>query len=217
MSQELDSKLMIDRSAAQTFNTRGPSVDTSINLNKKCSGSYGFSSGTFFPITKINDHQMIALDASCGGYIYIFDYGPVKYSSVDLVKDKSDFYLFDLPIALMYKSGGEVSLDPEKKLLFSIGAGFDPTLVLGGYNSAGGALFKIRSFLTMEIGAYFGIAMKMKATYYPGTLITINDTESGLSDAPDAYGTFTVNGSAQGSFLLSLVFLYHSRHWKDDN
>lgn len=214
MTMEMDSKLVLDRSAAQTYNTPGPSVDTAIYLNKKCSGSYGFSVGTFFPLAKFNDHQMLALDVAFGGYTYTFDYGPVKYSSVDIVTDKAFFYLFDWPVGLQYKSGGEVNLDPEKKLLFSIGAGFDPTLTLGGYDAAGGAMFRIRSFVMTEIGVHFGIAMKIRATWYPGSIVMIDDTEGGTT-LPNNYGTFTVNGTGSGNFLLSLVVLQNSMHWGD--
>jgi len=217
MNLELDSKLNINRTVSAGQPSYGPSVDTSIYLNKKCSGSYGFAAGSFFPIARINDHQMIALDCSFGGYIYEFNYGIVNYSSIDIVTDKADFYLFDLPICLQYKSGGEVKLDPEQKVLFSIGGGFDPTLTLGGYNSAGGALFKIRPFVMTEIGLYFGLAAKIRFTYYPGTIIMVNDTEDGLSGNNNSgSGTFTVLGTGSGNFLVSLVILYHSTHWGDD-
>ncbi len=215
MNLEMDSHLTLNRSAAQTYNTPGPSVDTSIFLNKNCKGSYGFSGGSFFPLARMNDHQMIALDVSMGGYLYNFDFGPVKYSSVDLVTDKAEFYLFDLPVAFVYKSGGEVGLNPDLPVLFSIGAGFAPTFTLGGYNSAAGALFKTRTFLMAELGYYFGLAAKLRFTYYPGTIVMINDTEGGLT-LPNNYGAFTVNAFGTGSFLLTLVVLDNSMHWGDD-
>jgi len=216
MNLELDSKLVIDRSSAQSYNSAGPSVDTSVYQNKNSSGSYGFSCGTFFPLAKFNDRQMLALDVSVGEYIYNFSMPPVYYSSVDVATGPATFYMTEIPIGLMYKSGGEVTLNPKNKLLFSIGGGLMPSISWGGYNSAGATTFKLRSYLSAEMGYYFGIAVKLRFNYYPGTFVMVNQSNYGLANEPNGYGTYNVIASGSGNYMISLVYLYESRHWKDN-
>ncbi len=85
-------------------------------------------------------------------FYYQWEPGKVSYSSIDAVSDNPFSFQVGMPLALLYKSGGEVSLNPENKTLFSIGAGFGPTLLLSGYGAAGSDLFKLRTFAMAEVG-----------------------------------------------------------------
>lgn len=213
MNLELDSKYMTG--ASGSYGT-GPAIDTAIFLNKKSSSSFGVSSGSFFPIARWNEKDMLAIEWSVAFMWYQFKYGKVYYSPVDYITDNASFLNVSMPIGLVYKNGGEVSLDPKNKVLFSFGGGFEPTFILGGYNSAGGASFKIRPYLMAELGMFFGIAAKIRATYYPGSVVMINDAGEHDMTGGSGNGQFSVYATGTNNFVLSLAILPYSFHWGDD-
>lgn len=216
MMLDIDQKYVLNRNIPKTSPYYLPSIDTAIYLNKKSSSSLGVSGGFFYKIAKLNDKQMIALDVSMGINYYQWSFGTVKYSTVDSVSDNAMSLQINLPICLMFKSGGEVSLNPEDKLLFSIGAGFAPTFAGTQYIGTSSAFFKLRPFVMTEVGAHIGIAIKLRATYFPGVIAYIDNTDKDLPNSTEnGHLTLTANGSA--NFVLSLILLPYSNRWGELN
>jgi len=198
----------------------GQKFDTSIHISKKSSVSYGVSAGSFAKIVKIDAKQMIAFDWSFGGAYYT--YNLVDYQQVDgeALSLTALTMLFEAPLGLQYKSGGEASLNPKDKLLFSIGAGVAPTVAITGFafsNDAGGdvgadIVFKLRSYVMAEMGMYFGFAMKVRAMYYVSPF-TLYKREEGDIETGRVSATLTGNSN----IVVSLIILPFSMKWKEYN
>jgi hypothetical protein len=212
MTMDIDAKYVVNRSSP---GSSGPSVDTSIHLSKMSGRSFGLSCGTFYNIARFDDKNMIALDVSFGFNYMEWDFGKVRFSSADMVSDKAFSLQFNLPLALVYKTGGEVKLDPNTPMLFSIGAGIAPTYMGSQYINASSGVFKVRSFVMAEIGAYIGIALKFRVSYYPSTLVYIDAPTNELPASTES-GNFSVTGTGTGNFILSLLILPDSRRWGDN-
>jgi hypothetical protein len=197
----------------------GQKFDTSIHLSKKSSVAYGFSGGSFAKIAKLgNAKQMLAFDWSIGGAYYTYNLVDYQDAAGDDLSLTALTMLFEAPLGLQYKTGGEASLNPKDKLLFSMGAGVAPTVAITGFafsNDAGGdvgadIVFKLRSYVMAEVGMYFGVAMKVRAMYYVKPF-TLYKREEGDLETGQISATLTSNSN----IVVSLIILPFSPKWKD--
>ncbi len=197
----------------------GQKFDTSINLSKKSSIAYGFSGGSFAKIAKLgNARQMLAFDWSIGGAYYTYNLVDYQDAAGDDLSLTALTMLFEAPLCLQYKTGGEASLNPKDKMLFSLGYGVAPTCAITGFafsNDAGGdvgadIVFKLRSYVMAEMGMYFGVAMKVRAMYYVKPF-TLYKREEGDLETGKVSATLTGNSN----IVLSLIILPFSPKWKE--
>jgi hypothetical protein len=216
MNYDLTTTLNVDRSVRNAYsNQPGQSIDTTLYLSSKASGSFGFSMGSFFPLARLGQDQALAVDWNTDIYWYSFKFNTVQYSPEISANKHSEYILVDIPIALVFKTGGEVSQDRKKNPLFSFGAGFAPTFIAGGYESAATLTGKMRTFVMAEVGMHFGVAAKLRFTYFPGDLELLNDETGGLTE-PNTSGSFSAHGVGSSNFVVSLVFLPYSGKWGDE-
>lgn len=196
----------------------GQKFDTSINLSKKSSVAYGVSVGSFAKIAKIDKKQMIAFDWSFGGAYYTYNLVDYQDAGGDELSLTALTILFEAPLGLQYKSGGEASLNPKDKFLFSMGAGFAPTFAITGFafsNDAGGdvgadAVFKLRSYVMAEMGMYFGVAMKIRAMYYVSPFTLYHREEGDIEE-----GRINATLTGNNNIVVSLLILPFSMKWKE--
>ena len=64
----------------------------------------------------------------------------------------------------------------------------------------------------VEAGAFFGIDMKLRATYYPLATEYINDVSVLTSDK----GSLQTVATGTGNFVASLLIFPYSNRWGDD-
>ena len=199
-----------------------PSVDTTIFINKKVNsklgfkGAFGLVGGTSFKLAKFSETSILALDISGSVELYNWSIGTVKYSAVDSSIDEVFCVVERLPIALMYKTGAEASLSSKNKIMFGIGAGFAPSLAEAVYDQTNGGYLKLSPFITAELGAWAGLGIKFKATYYPGSPTFLSFSGDDLP-AYTTNGNLSVLASGSNNFVFSLVVLLNSHQWDDGN
>lgn len=195
----------------------GNYTDTAIYLNKASSSSYCFGVGSFANLARIQKKQMLAFDWSFGVHLYNFKLvdrdDPVdgKYTL------NAATMMFEMPVGLSYRSGGEASLDPKDKMLFTAGVGFAPSVALTALISstllsAAGVQFKMRPYITADMGYFFGVAMKAKVTYYLTPLELMNKLDG---DIHTGQSSLTLTGSS--NFVVSLVILPFSFKWNEED
>lgn len=219
MTLNMQTSYQIDRSSVPG-NTL-PNVDTTINISKKSPSALGiknvigFIGGLSFKLAKTSDNSILALDVATALDFYSWNIGTVKYSGYDSATGIVFCLQENLPIALMYKLGPEASLSRKDKTLFSIGAGFCPSVAFTSYDQTDGGYFKIRTFLVAELGINFGVALKLRATYYPSAVTFLNYSGNDLPGyTTNGNQTVTANGS--GNFVLSLAIMLKSNRWNKD-
>ncbi len=218
MTLTMQQNYTIDRSALPNS---GPSVDTTINISKKSPSKPGIKNvigmigGLSFKLAKTGKNSILALDVAGAIDLYTWNIGTVRYSVYDSAVSSVFCVQGNIPIALMLKVGPEATLDSKDKTMFSIGAGFCPSFADASYDQSDGGYFKLRAFLVTELGINFGMALKLRAVYYPGTVTFLNYTGNDLPGY-NTNGNQTVTASGSGNFVLSLVIMLRSNQWKND-
>jgi hypothetical protein len=218
MNLNLLQTYQIDR---KSIPNSGPSVDTTILINKRSlsklgfKGAFGIYGGTCFKLAKTGETSMIALDVATSVELYNWRIGTVKYSKIDSAIDNAFCYVGRIPLSVMYKSGGEADLTSKNKVLFSIGAGLAPTFAAAIYNSNDGGFFKITPFLVSELGIWFGTAVKIRFSYFPGTFSLINSTGNDLPGYT-TNGNLTVSGTGSGNYMFTFLLLFNAHMWEHD-
>ena len=160
---------------------------------------------------------MLAFDWSFGVHFYSWKLVDRDDPVTGKYTLKAATMMFEMPMGLSYRSGGEASLDPKDKMLLTVGAGFAPTVAVTGVlssdlESAAGLQFKMRPYITADAGYFFGVAMKAKITYYLTPLELMNKLDG---DIHNGQSSLTVTGTS--NFVVSLVILPFSFKWGDDD
>lgn len=190
-----------------------------IKLKAKNVQSYSVTQGYFFPISTMQKNKSFGVDISSTVSLINYEFDTIHYSPDLWVIEKGFAYQSTLPIALVYKSGGEVSLHKKDKFLFMIGAGIAPTYSLSKIVSPYETLFT-RNFVTMEMGYFFGLAIKFRATAFFGSKVLIDSEGDDLEFASHVHGYDVgyldnkVIGKTQVN--LSLLLMPFSWDWKSE-
>ncbi len=212
---DITENFFVDRSG---LGKSGPSVDERFHTVAKSpfvpglNKSIGMIGGSSFNIAKLSETSMIALDVASYVELTTIDVGVVKFSAVDSNKDDFVILNFGVPLTLMYKSGGEASLNTDNKLLFSIGAGIVPAVYGGTYGGVDGVYFKMRPYLVSEIGFVAGVGMKLRLAYFPGSTVLIDRTGRDIVGR-DETTVIKMKAFSTGNTVLSLVFMIGVGHW----
>lgn len=186
--------------------------DTIINFSQKSTSSWSVGGGYYFNLVKFNKKTSFALDASLYLTIYQWNMQKAKYAGLENDDANAKSIMLELPIALLYKYGGEVNFDREHRFLFSAGGGIAPSFVGSSYSITNSGGMKFRPFVIAEAGAFWGIATKLRATYYPVSTEYIRDSAA----LPLDDGTVKVVANGTGNFMLSLLIYIYSSRWGDE-
>jgi hypothetical protein len=177
--------------------------DTSFSINKRTSFGIGVVWGGFLRLADYRNGGQLALDIALSA-----EYCSLKLDEIPGTTFGSDGSIskYALPICLMYKHGAEAELDRSKKFMYSVGIGIQPARLSFKYYSVNTDMWKFRPYLLAECGVFAGIAMKLRATYYP--LSTVLHNTSGTADK-----TLYANVTGSSETVVSLLFMLRSYHW----
>jgi hypothetical protein len=187
-------------------------IDTVIDFKQKSSSSWSIGGGFFFNLIRLNDKNSIALDAGVAFSLYQWKVDKAKYASLAYDDANARSIMLEVPICIQYKHGGEATLNPKNKFLFSGGIGAAPTFTSNSYSIVKSGGFRFRPFVMVEAGMHFGMAMKIRAAYFPLSTTYIDVKGKALEGNE---GTVSVEAKGTGNFVFSLIVLPASRHWGD--
>jgi len=197
-----------------------PAVDAT-DVTKKfsvnSSKSFSATAGTFCPLMATSRNSGVGLDIAVNGEAYQYSTAPISYGNSFTVQEDGITEIISVPIALVYKSGGEMSLSKRDNVLFSFGVGIAPGFSISKMYDVDAA-FVTRRFVMVEFGVLTGIAWKIRATYYSGNLnlmsLTGGDpTNASSYNALGPVGTMDVTTKGSSSLNVSLLILPFSWNW----
>ncbi|MBC7552715.1 MAG: hypothetical protein H7257_01920 [Taibaiella sp.] len=192
-----------------------------IKTTVKSTASYSVTEGFFFPFSKSGKEGAFGLDIASTVNLFNYNVGTIAYSPETTVTETGFVYQYLLPIGIAYKSGGEAILNKKSKFLFTTAVGIAPSLAISKVITPD-ACFSSRKFIMFEMGYFAGIAFKVRATAYFGTINLVNTTESDLSfvTSGTGYSGGSVDNLVTGKtgLSLSLSLMPFSWDWarKDD-
>lgn len=195
-----------------------PPIDTIIKTKYSGSSSVSYTEGTFFPLERIGKEGLIAIDFSATVSIIKYAIGKIDYSSATGIDEEGFTEQFNFPIALVYKSGGEVNLNKKSKFLFTIGCGISPNISGSKIIALSDMMFTTRKFMMVEMGVFAGIAWKIRGVVYSGPMTLINNPNADILDATSAHreglGNLDINVIGRGGATLTLMIMPFSWDWR---
>ena len=208
-----------DESSTPALSATDVTKKFSINSSK----SFSSTAGTFCPLMATSRNSGIGLDIAVNGEAYQYSTAPISYGSSFTVQEDGITEIVSVPMALVFKSGGEMSLKKRDNVLFAFGFGIAPGFSISKMYDVD-AKFVTRRFVMMEFGVLTGIAWKIRATYYSGNVSLMNLTGGDPTNASayNAYGPvgfMDVTTKGSSSLNVSLLLLPFSWNWekKDKN
>jgi hypothetical protein len=187
--------------------------ETMINM----ANGFGGMGGAFYPLMRTGAESAIGFDISASCFFYTYNIGPLNYGSTATFSDQSLAEVIGLPIGIVYKSGGEVTLNKNNRSIISFGFGIAPTASISKI-IAEQISFNTRRYVMLDVGAFTGIAWKLRVTYYAGNLLLVNKLNDPL-DAVSASstvgppGTMDVKATGASDLNISLLILPFSMKW----
>jgi hypothetical protein len=185
--------------------------------------AFGLVGGSFAKLVSIDENNEIALDMSITAEIFTYNIG---FPSIDTNSYKVTYtytgqnafenlgcVAMRMPIAVVYKTGPEVSLNANGKMMFSAGAGLAPSLVMSSYANENVNAARIAPFLMAELGIS---CVKVRASYFFGNNMLVQATSDDF-DNYNAPGPMLVTANSTGFFELSLLFLPYVGQWENNS
>lgn len=196
-----------------------PPADTFIHTKyASSSSSWNYTEGTFFPLAKTGREGLFAIDFSTSVNITQYNIGKIDYSSATGIVETGVTETFNFPIALVYKSGGEVNLNKKSKFMFTIGCGIAPYLSASKIITFGDATFGARQFAMVEMGYFAGLAWKVRAVVYSGNMTLVDKPNADIFNATsghsDGIGNLDIKVIGNGGASLTLLVNPFSWDWK---
>ena len=193
-------------------------ADTIIRGKYSPSSSLSYTEGTFIPMFKIGREGMFAIDISASTSVYQYAIGKIDYSSNTGVEETGIVQQYTFPIALVYKSGGEVNLNKKSKVLFTAGGGICPGMTGSKIIAFSDIMFTAQPYGIVEFGIFAGLAWKIRATFYTKKLTLLDNQYADIFDADsyhtDTYGNLNIKVTGQPGVMLSLLVNPFSWDWK---
>ena len=183
--------------------------DQKISTTAKLTSGITVMSGEFFPVVYTGPHDAIGLDIALNYGLYQYTIGPLNYGNETLITDNSLVLMYGLPIALVYKSGGEVSLNKHDQAFITAGIGIAPSLI-GSKVIGVGITYATRKFAMIEFGGLAGLGWKVRLSYYGGNIQLVNITGDDMLNASHftstAYdGLMDINVMGDDDFNISFI------------
>ncbi len=182
----------------------------SLKMKVKSSSSYTVTEGFYFPFAKPHHDASFGLDIASTVNLFNYNVGTIAYSPETSITETGLCYQVLLPMCIVYKSGGEAILNKKSKFLFTAGVGVAPSYSISKIVTPD-LQFSARKFIMAEMGYFAGLAFKLRATVYFGTLTLVNTTEGDLSYATALKGVDygyidnKVMGKTGATLTLSLM------------
>lgn len=193
-------------------------ADTVIRGKYSAGSSLSATEGTFIPMFKVGREGMFAIDVSASTSIYTYNIGKIDYSSATGIEETGIIQQYTFPIALVYKSGGEVNLNKKSKVLFAAGAGICPGMTAAKIIAFSDLQFSAQPYAMVEFGIFAGLAWKVRATVYTQKLTIIDNPYADIFDADsyhtDGYGNLAIKVTGKPGAMFSLLVNPFSWDWK---
>ena len=188
--------------------------DVTRKISVSAKSSFSATAGSYYPFMATGPNRGFGCDISAVGEVYQYSTGVQNFGNF-IAQDACVTEIISIPIAFVYKSGGEVSLSKKDNVLFTIGAGVAPAITASKVFDAQASLIA-RRFAMMEFGVLTGIAWKFRVTYSSGAslmnLIGGDPSHCSYTSAgPVGFMNISLKGSS--SFNVSLVILPFSWNW----
>ena len=197
-----------------------PGVDITRKISVGNIKSFSATAGSFYPLIAVSNNNSIGFDIAVHAEAFQYTTGLQSFGSAFSVQDDCITEIFSLPVALVYKTGGEASLSKKDNVLFSMGCGIAPAFTASKVFDAQGR-FMSRQFAMMEFGILTGIAWKIRVTYYSSVnlmnMVGGDPTNSASYVALGTVGTMDVTNKATSCVDLSLLILPFSWNWAKKN
>jgi hypothetical protein len=196
--------------------TLGNSITVSAEQKLSASHSVVVHAGSFFPIALMGESSMLALNIEL-----LFSYAEFAYDSIvihpDIVYKKRVPYLIaGIPLSLDFKTGGDVSLSKKSKQMFAAGLGVTPCIstpaAINRKTQSSPPLTAV-PFVKLEVGAFVGLAFKLRAVAYLRGGINVRKTEKNIYFPPDDLSLKVQSGYG---YQLSLIVMPFSYSWSND-
>jgi len=177
------------------------------------SNSFVVHAGSFFPIVLLGDNSTLALNTEL-----MFSYAEFSYDSIVIhpevvYKKRVPYLILGVPVSLDYKNGADVSLNKKQGQMFALGLGVVPCLSTpAAVNRAtqSSPPFTAVPFAKAEVGAFVGLAFKLRAIAYLRGGIDVNKTEKNLYFIPDE---LNIRAQSGYGFHISLIVMPFSYGW----
>lgn len=181
------------------------------------SASWGFTAGTYVPLTRLGSSGSLAL-----GIDYM--YNLMTWKSNIKVPDVGEF-LFEgttaqmaLPIGLDFKFGSDALQLRTPRMCGTVGAGVYPSYALTTITGSPLTIdptFAVAPYIKAEIGIFAGICMKVRMIYAIGDLnyMDYKKTEEFMG----VTSTETAKLTGKSNMAISLLIMPFSYKWSTEN
>jgi len=207
-----------------------PSDGTHFNAQRNATVKQGVTGSLDFnfPISRISTTSNVSLNIGLNVAMATFTHDTVEFGGTGTnllyAKDRK-LMMGGLPISIDFKTGGEAICCKQRKTMFTLGVGVQPSMIqlkedgqdeIGNkppgkikVNDPAATYSRIRmaSFVKVEAGFFAGIAFKLRYVAYFGEMGMIKESVKDSDFRVKANGTF---GST-----VSLIIMPFSMGWKN--
>lgn len=186
--------------------------DTNYKYNMNTSGSFGFTIGTYVPISRLGEKSILAFGVD---YMYNMMLWDTKLKTYDYAGNYYDAPFsggtlqMALPVGLDFKFGADAMTDKAIRFCATLGAGALPSYSLTALDQVNNidGQFGIAPYGKVELGIFAGICMKIRAVYSYGNLSYMDDTRH------DEFSKTRSQLIGKSNLTLSLLVMPFSWGW----
>lgn len=200
----------------RTVNQQVYSTSAALKSNPSMVGSLDI----YLPVSHYSDRSCFAIGIGVNYIASTLTHDTISLSNTSLQRDLKAA-IIGVPISLELKTGGDAAQSKAYGTMFTIGAGIQPMYIQSeGFESEGSKSIdqdaKILSFIKAEAGFRAGLAFKLRAMAYIGSLTLIDKQETiikeGTTETILGYRRTTSTGPL--GYTLQLIVMPGALGWR---
>jgi len=191
-------------------------ADSLTSIDSKGMG-YGLALSMSIPFAAPGLKSLVAFSVGIHVNGYVVEADPLtinvereNYHATSEYSGGGGAVLIGVPVGFELISGGEASLDRADAFSFNVGAGFMPSMAVGGMYDFVGAKFHAPFYAKAELGFHLGINWKIRGTYLASSPTSFNNM---LSDMDLSFGELKTRMKNKDQFMISLIVQPFSFTW----
>ncbi len=184
-------------------------VDTTMSLTMHARRSYTIAVGDYFPLAIISDNSMLVCNIELMGSYSKLTYDTVYFADSGKLSQSFETFRAGIPISIEYRAGGDVTLNKNSTMMFTIGGGVNVGIIRS-LDDRKVMPYKATPFIKLEMGAFAGLAFKARLVYnFGNSYYAKNENQNVLGND---YVSSAYRGTNGISF--SIVIMPFSYKWE---
>jgi hypothetical protein len=208
----IDGKAILEYNGTNTVTNTV--LSTTLEKSIKLKPNWTVYLGSYFPITIVSDNSMLVVNTELMAGMAHLGYDSVQFlDPINYVKT-AEAYRVGMLLSVEYRLGGDVTLNKNEGVMFTVGGGFNPSIVSStDYDII--VPYKLVPFIKAELGFFAGMAVKLRGIMYFGSSVYASDEAYDINQTvvTDHLKTYM---SGSNGFDLALVIMPFSVRWNSD-